>query len=84
VTVLADGVPAPGPGRTYQLWLITDDGATHSAGVFAPDTGDATTSTRLGPPTGVDPGRLTALAVTQDRPGGAPAPTGEVRYQAPW
>jgi anti-sigma-K factor RskA len=84
LTVLARGVPQAGAGNTYQLWLITDDGATHSAGIFSPPAGDGTTTAKLGRPADLDVDRLTALAVTREPSGGSPAPTGEVRYQAPW
>src|SRR5579859_1610242 len=32
-----NGMPAPPPGKVYELWLITSDGRADSAGVFVPD-----------------------------------------------
>jgi anti-sigma-K factor RskA len=84
LTVLARGVPMPDRGSTYQLWLITDDGATHSAGLFSPSSTEGTSTTELGRPADLDLDRLAGLAVTREPSGGSPAPTGEVRYQAPW
>jgi anti-sigma-K factor RskA len=34
----AQGLPVPGAGRTYQLWVISPAGATESVGVLQPDT----------------------------------------------
>jgi anti-sigma-K factor RskA len=86
LTVLARGVPAAEPGTTYQLWLVTADGGTRSAGLFSAAEGgdDGTSTTRLGRPADADFDRLTALAVTREPARGSPAPTGPVRYQAPW
>ncbi len=35
--VAFDGLPAPGQGRVYQLWLIRGDGSREDAAVFVPD-----------------------------------------------
>ncbi len=67
----ATGLPAPPPGRTYQLWAIVGSQAV-SAGVFTPDADGLsrviTTVAFDGPPV--------ALAVTLEPEGGVPQPTG--------
>lgn len=61
--VLLAGVPAPGPGRTYQLWLVRGGTAT-SAGPLAP--GEAVATGLRG---------RRSLAVTVEPAGGSPEPT---------
>jgi hypothetical protein len=67
----ATGLPAPPPGRTYQLWAIVGSQAV-SAGVFTPDADGLSrviaTVAFDGPPA--------ALAVTLEPEGGVPQPTG--------
>jgi anti-sigma-K factor RskA len=74
--VVANQLPPPPPGRIYQVWVI--GGSTPvSAGLLG--------SERTGrgmliapPPGGVAPGTVT-VAVTDEPPGGLPAPSGAIR-----
>ena len=70
----ARGLPAAAAGRTYQLWLVTQDEKI-SAGVFdvrapLPAAGSVTL------PEGA--GRVIAAAVTEEPEGGSPQPTGSI------
>ncbi|SEQ52654.1 anti-sigma factor [Lentzea albida] len=65
---LADGLLAPPPGRTYQLWLVDDHGP-RSAGTKLPSGG--TTSMLVQGINGVDEAVLTI-----EPAGGSPGPTG--------
>jgi anti-sigma-K factor RskA len=69
----ATNLPALPPGRTYQLWMVPTEGGPVSAGIFQADTkGDG--EVLLPPlPKGIWP---KAFAVTEERAGGAPWPTG--------
>jgi len=67
----ATGLPAPPPGRTYQLWAIVG-GQAVSAGVFTPD---ADGLSRVIAPVAFN-GPPAALAVTLEPEGGVPQPTG--------
>jgi anti-sigma-K factor RskA len=71
--VAADQLPVPPPGRVYQVWLI-GSGAPVSAGVLGtPRTGRGMLIAP--PPGGIARGPVT-VAVTDEPPGGLPAPTG--------
>jgi anti-sigma-K factor RskA len=70
----ASDLPAPPPGRTYQLWVLTARPAPISAGVMKPDANgrvNAIFDTPVDLPTPV------AMAVTLEPEGGVPAPTGD-------
>ena len=74
----AAGLPAPSPGRSYQLWFVAND-ATVSGGMLpVDDTGRIVAS--VAPP--IQDGRvgipLVALAVTLEPEEGSDSPTGEV------
>lgn len=76
VVLLADDVPDPGDGRTYELWRI-DAAGPDPAGVFDPDgSGEAGL---VAPLDGADPA---AWGVTVEPDGGSPAPTPPIVYQA--
>lgn len=76
VVLLADGVPDPGDGRTYELWRI-DAAGPDPAGLFDPDgSGEAGL---VAPLDGGDPA---AWGVTVEPDGGSPAPTPPILYQA--
>lgn len=69
---VANDLPRPPAGRTYQLWLVTGDQKI-SAGTFAPDSGGTVlvrATYRL------TPEQLKAIAVTVEPEGGVPEPTG--------
>jgi len=71
--VAADQLPVPPPGRVYQVWLI-GGGAPVSAGLLGtPRTGRGMLIAP--PPGGLARGPIT-VAVTDEPPGGLPAPTG--------
>lgn len=67
VVFIAHGLAAPGEGKTYELWLITDDGPS-PAGLFLSDDGAATVLTELVP--GAD-----AIGVTIEPVGGSSTPS---------
>jgi anti-sigma-K factor RskA len=70
----ASNLPAPPPGRAYQLWVLTAQPAPISAGMLAPDSSGRVT-TRFDTP--LDLPRPVAMAVTLEPEGGVPAPTGD-------
>jgi Anti-sigma-K factor rskA len=70
----ASRLPAPGAGKTYQLWLLTRGGPV-SAGLIAPDSaGRVTLATDV--PAAL-PGRLSGALVTLEPEGGSPQPSEE-------
>ncbi len=64
------GLPTPGPGRTYQLWFLTDSGAV-SGGEFETN---ATATAELGSPT--MPDGIRGIAITLEPKSGVSQPTG--------
>ncbi|WP_063052831.1 anti-sigma factor [Nocardia arthritidis] len=66
VAVTLDAVPAPPPGRAYQLWVVSSAGTPRSAGVL-------TGVPQAGVATGFDPADV--LAVTIEPAKGSPRPT---------
>jgi hypothetical protein len=66
------GLPAPKPGKTYQVWLVTDK-AKISAGTFRPDSQGRTV---MHANYVLDRNALRAVAITEEPDGGMPAPTG--------
>jgi len=71
----ASNLPPLPAGRTYQLWVVTDQ-APVSAGLLTPDAQGSFSDTFDTP---VDIRPPVAVAVTIEPAGGVPAPTGE-RY----
>ena len=69
-TFLAQNLPPLQPGRTYQLWILTNK-AKINAGTFEPRDGEATVSAQL-----VLTEPLAAVAVTEEPAGGTLQPTG--------
>jgi anti-sigma-K factor RskA len=69
--LLAGGVPSPGAGRTYELWVIGRGGTPRPAGTFEPGP-DA----RVTRPMAADMTDATAIAVTVEPAGGVDKPTG--------
>ena len=74
--VVGSGLADPGPGQTYQLWFLLDDGVA-PAGVFDPG-GEGAVSTVLD----VDDLDASGWGVTIEPDGGSPQPTGDIVYQA--
>jgi hypothetical protein len=70
----ASNLPAPPPGRAYQLWVLTAQPAPISAGMLVVDASGRVTA-RFDTP--LDLPRPVAMAVTLEPEGGVPAPTGE-------
>lgn len=73
---VSDDLPDPGPERTYQLWLIDDDGP-RSAGTFEPEAGRAVVVLE-----GTAESGLT-VGLTIEPAGGSSQPTGEVLVAQP-
>jgi anti-sigma-K factor RskA len=72
--MFAGNLPKPAPGRTYELWLISD-GRKIPAGTFTPnERGEAVMQARYA----LAPDKLQALAVTAEPEGGVDVPTGPV------
>jgi hypothetical protein len=70
---VANGLKDPGPGKTYELWIITDKPI--QAGTFKVNAaGEATLLVDL--PAGL---HITQAAVTDEPAGGVPAPTGQMQ-----
>jgi len=69
----ATSLPAPPPGRTYQVWVVTKDPAPLSAGLVEPDAQGRVNVVFATPATIAQP---IAVAVTLEPAGGVPAPTG--------
>lgn len=76
VLFVTDGLPDPGEDRTYQLWLIDEDGP-RSAGVFDAEGGTVTVVLEGT----AEPGATVGLTVEPD--GGSTQPTGEVLVAQP-
>jgi anti-sigma-K factor RskA len=74
--IVADQLPTPPPGRVYQVWVI-GGGMPVSAGLLG-EQGSARGMLIAPPPRGVVPGTVT-VAVTDEPPGGLPAPSGSIR-----
>ena len=70
----ASNLPAPPPGRAYQLWVLTAQPAPISAGMLTPDA-NGRVNARFD--MSVDLPRPVAMAVTLEPEGGVPAPTGD-------
>ncbi len=66
------GLPAPKPGKTYQVWLVTDK-AKISAGTFRPDSQGRTV---MHANYALARDALKAVAITEEPEGGMPSPTG--------
>jgi anti-sigma-K factor RskA len=66
------GLPAPKPGKTYQVWLVTDKEKI-SAGTFRPDSQGRTV---MHANYALARDALRAVAITEEPDGGMPAPTG--------
>jgi anti-sigma-K factor RskA len=67
-------LPAPPAGRTYQLWVLTNQPAPISAGLLKPDANGRISGTFATPP---DIPAPVAMALTLEPEGGVPSPTGE-------
>lgn len=77
IAVFGNGLPDPGPGSTYELWFVLDEGVA-PAGLFEPDT-DGIIRTVLE----VDDIAGTGWAITVEPDGGSPQPTGDIVFSGP-
>jgi anti-sigma-K factor RskA len=76
--LVADQLPVPPPGRVYQVWLIGPSGASPvSAGLIGGD-GPRRGMLIVPPPPGASGSTMT-VAITDEPPGGLPAPSGSIR-----
>lgn len=73
--IVADRLPAPPPGRTYQVWLIGSSAAGPVSAGLIGGGGSGRGMLIVTPPGGVTGEHLT-VAVTDEPMGGLPAPTG--------
>ncbi len=71
-TMVTYGLPMPKPGKTYQVWLVTDKEKI-SAGTFRPDSQGRTV---MHANYALARDALRAVAITEEPDGGMPAPTG--------
>ncbi|WP_430593411.1 anti-sigma factor [Humidisolicoccus flavus] len=67
--ISVDGMEAPEPGKTYELWFITEEGAT-PAGTFVPGDDGATWRVLEG-----ESGPVTTVGITVEPEGGSEQPT---------
>jgi hypothetical protein len=74
--VVADRMPAPPPGRIYQVWVI-ENGTPASAGLLSDESAGRGMLIVTPPRPGV--GGSVTVAVTDEPPGGLPAPSGSIR-----
>jgi anti-sigma-K factor RskA len=74
--IVANDLPVPPPGRIYQVWVISKTGPV-SAGLLG-EQGAGRGMLLAPPPPGLAPGSVT-VAVTDEPPGGLPAPSGAIR-----
>ena len=74
--IVADSLPVPPPGRIYQVWVI-GGGTPVSAGLLGQQ-GSGRGMLIAPPPRGLAAGTVT-VAVTDEPPGGLPAPSGSIR-----
>jgi anti-sigma-K factor RskA len=72
VMLIASNLPAPAPGRAYEMWIIPKGQAPRPAGVFRPDPNGSVVHLQPGP---VDLNNTAAFAITNEPEGGSPAPT---------
>lgn len=70
---LASELPTPSRGMVYQVWAVTDEGHTVSAGSFTPDVDGRIAVVLDSSATGVD-----KFIFTIEPPGGSEHPTGEL------
>jgi anti-sigma-K factor RskA len=74
--VVADRLPPPPPGRIYQVWVIASGGPL-SAGLLGDQTGGR--GMLIAPPPRAGVAGTVTVAVTDEPPGGLPAPSGTIR-----
>ena len=72
VMLIASNLPAPAPGRAYEMWIIPKGQAPRPAGVFRPDQNGSAVHLQTGP---VDLANTAAFAITDEPESGSPAPT---------
>jgi hypothetical protein len=76
-TLMASHLQPAAPGKTYELWIITQKGEKIAAGTFAPD---AAGNAMHEVPLPADAGPVKLAAVTDEPIGGVVVPTGHVQF----
>jgi hypothetical protein len=72
VMLIASNLPAPAPGRAYEMWIIPKGQAPRPAGMFRPDANGSVVHLQAGP---VDLNATAAFAITDEPEAGSTAPT---------
>ena len=72
VLLIASNLPAPPPGKTYEMWIIPKAGKPTPAGLFTPGSDETAVHFFR---TAVTPATTGAIAVTLENAGGVDAPT---------
>jgi len=73
--IAMQNLPAPAPGRNYQLWVLDPGAQTPvSAGLIHPETGSSSFS--INRPSTINPG----FAITLEPAEGSPQPTGSILF----
>ena len=74
VLLAASNLPAPPPGKTYEMWLIPKSGNPAPAGLFQSDAAGSAMHFQRTP---LDLSQMKAVAVTLEPAGGVPQPTSQ-------
>jgi anti-sigma-K factor RskA len=74
VLLVASNLPAPPPGKTYEMWVIPKAGNPAPAGLFQSDAAGAALHLQKAP---IDMAAIKAVAVTLEPAGGVPQPTSQ-------
>jgi hypothetical protein len=74
VLLISANLPAPAPGKIYEMWLLPRQGMPMPAGLFQPAMDETALHIRGGP---VDISGTAAVTVTLESAGGAPQPTSQ-------
>ena len=75
--LVADNLPLPPAGRVYQVWMIPGPGAKPLSAGLLPAEGSRRGMLIVPSPAGIS-GRNLTIAITDEPPGGLPAPSGQM------
>jgi anti-sigma-K factor RskA len=75
--LVADNLPLPPAGRVYQVWMIPGPGAKPLSAGLLPTQGSRRGMLIVPSPAGIS-GRNLTIAITDEPPGGLPAPSGQM------
>ena len=73
-----DKMPAPGPGRAYQLWLVVPGQPPMSAGLLTLDARGSMAMVTAPSTAAIPPRSEITLAITEEPAGGSPGPTTQI------